>query len=161
VTLERTGARIAYTAKSGRRRVHLVRDRDAIEVIRALSERPDGGRELLGYRSEEGWRDVRSSDINAYLQDHLGTGFSAKDFRTWQATVLAAALAGAEPVPVTAAARNRRMRSIVGEVADHLGNTPAVCRASYIDPRVFERFREGITISGQLAEISSGEGSAG
>ena len=54
MTLERTGARIAYTAKSGRRRVHLVRDRDAIEVIRALSERPDGGRELLGYPSGEG-----------------------------------------------------------------------------------------------------------
>ena len=160
VRMERTGARITYTAKSGRKRVHLVRDRDAVQVIRELCARSGGGRELLAYRSNDAWRDVRSSEINAYIQDHLGAGFSAKDFRTWQATVLAATLAGAEPVPATATARNRRIRTIVGEVADHMGNTPAVCRASYIDPRVFERFHGGITIAARLAKVPSGEGSA-
>ena len=103
-----------------------------------------GGHELLAYRDGRRWRDVRSADINAYLKELLGEEHSAKDFRTWHATVLAAI--DIARVPAAGDGERAAKRSIattVRRVADHLGNTPAVCRASYIDPRVFDRFREG------------------
>jgi DNA topoisomerase IB len=90
---------------------------------------------------------VRSSDINAYLKEIAGQDFSAKDFRTWHATVLAAvALAGREP-PTSPTGVRREVSAAIKEVAAQLGNTPAVCRSSYIDPRVIDRFSEGTTIA--------------
>ena len=99
--------------------------------------------------------DVKSADINDYLKEATGGDFSAKDFRTWSGTVLAAvalAVAGMAPSVEDAHARARRRRA-VKEVARYLGNTPAVCRASYIDPRVFDRFDGGLTIGGALPEL--------
>ena len=83
---------------------------------------------------------MKSSDINEYLQEHLGDGFSAKDFRTWAATVLAAVgLADVEEDEVTSdTARRRAVNGVAKQVARHLGNTPAVARSSYIDPRVLD-----------------------
>jgi DNA topoisomerase IB len=83
-----------------------------------------------------------------------GEDISAKDFRTWGATVLAAvALAVSGEVAATQAGRKRAISRAVKEVAHYLGNTPAVCRASYIDPRVFDRYRDGITIGGALEDL--------
>ncbi|MGH3114004.1 MAG: DNA topoisomerase IB, partial [Gaiellaceae bacterium] len=80
--------------------------------------------------------------------------FSAKDFRTWNATVLAAVgLAVSGGAASSRTARKRAISRAISEVAYHLGNTPAVCRASYIDPRVFDRYRDGLTIGGALAEL--------
>ena len=93
------------------------------------------------------WRDVRSEDVNDYIQEKIGDDFSAKDFRTWHGTVLAAVELAGEPEPATEAATKRAISAAVERVADALGNTPAVCRRSYIDPRLIERFREGQTIS--------------
>ena len=94
------------------------------------------------------WVDVRSDDINEYLKDATGDDVSAKDFRTWNATVLAAvALAVAARPPATKTGRKRAITRAVKEVAYYLGNTPAVARASYIDPRVFDRYRDGDTIA--------------
>jgi DNA topoisomerase IB len=88
--------------------------------------------------------------VNAFLKTLVGEEFSAKDFRTWHATVLAAVgVAVAEPVRGTAA-RRRVVSETIEEVAAALGNTPAVCRASYIDPRVFDRYRARATIDPQL-----------
>ncbi len=88
--------------------------------------------------------------MNAFLKTLVGEEFSAKDFRTWHATVLAAVgVAVAEPVR-GAAARRRVVSETIEEVAAALGNTPAVCRASYVDPRVFDRYRAGATIDPQL-----------
>ncbi len=81
-----------------------------------------------------------------YIQEQIGAEYSAKDFRTWHGTVLAALeLAGAEK-PRSAAAAKRAIAAAVKGVAEKLGNTPAVCRRSYIDPRVFDRYRDGVTI---------------
>ena len=99
--------------------------------------------------------DVKSADINAYLKEATGGDFSAKDFRTWSGTVLAAvalAVAGMA-VDLEDLAHSARRRRAVKEVARYLGNTPAVCRASYIDPRVFDRFDGGLTIGGALPEL--------
>ena len=97
---------------------------------------------------------MRSADINAYLKELLGEEHSAKDFRTWHATVLAAI--DIARVPAAGDGERAAKRSIattVRRVADHLGNTPAVCRASYIDPRVFDRFREGRTVAPALRRV--------
>jgi DNA topoisomerase I len=101
---------------------------------------------------------VRSEDINAYIKDATGDDFSAKDFRTWNATVLAAvALAVSGEVAGSVTGRKRAIARAVKEVAHYLGNTPAVCRASYIDPRVFDAYRAGLLIGRPLLEAAEGE----
>jgi DNA topoisomerase I len=144
-----------YPAKSGQRRVQSLVDPDVYEIVKALKRRRGGIDELLAYRDGRGWRDVRSSDINEYVKRVTGGDFSAKDFRTWNATVLAAvALAVSGKATGTQSGRKRAEARAVKEVARYLGNTPAVCRASYIDPRVFDRFRNGITIGGVLPQLA-------
>jgi len=99
---------------------------------------------------------VKSADINEYVKEATGGDFSAKDFRTWNGTVLAA-IALAVSAPAATGSRTVRKRAVkraVDEVAHYLGNTPAVCRASYIDPRVFDRFDGGLTIGGVLPELA-------
>ncbi len=146
-----------YEAKGGQRRRQRVIDAEAAAAVDLLLRRRGGGDELLAYKDGRRWRDVRSPDVNAYLKQAGGGDFSAKDFPTWNATVLAAiALAVSGPaVGGSAAGRKRAMRRAVEEVAHHLGNTPAVCRASYIDPRVFDRFDGGLTIGGVLPELAA------
>jgi DNA topoisomerase-1 len=135
-----------YEAKGGQRRLQAVVDPDLRPVIERLKRRRSG-RELLAYRNGRGWVDVRSEDVNAYLKDAAAEDFSAKDFRTWNATLLAAvALAGMGSVPETKGGRRRRINDAVEAVAEFLGNTPAICRRSYIDPRVFDRYRDRETI---------------
>jgi DNA topoisomerase-1 len=145
-----------YPAKSGKRRVQSVVDPEVSEVVRRLKARRGGSDELLAYREGRRWMDVRSTDINDYVKTATDEDFSAKDFRTWNATVLAAvALAVARPVAGTKTGRKRAISRAVDEVAHYLGNTPAVARASYIDPRVFERYEDGLTIDGVLVEMGS------
>jgi DNA topoisomerase I len=136
-----------FPAKSGQRRVQSIRDADAIAAVEAMRRRRGGPDDLLAYREGGSWRDVRSSDVNAYIQEKIGAGFSAKDFRTWSGTVLAAAALAGEPAPRSQAAARRTIAAAVESVAAALGNTPAVCRRSYIDPRVFDRYRDGVTIA--------------
>ena len=101
---------------------------------------------------------MRSEDVNAYVKELAGDGFTAKDFRTWHGTVFAAvALAAAGEVPAAQAARRRRISAAVKEVAAELGNTPAVARASYIDPRLLDRYEEGVTITERLAVAVEGD----
>ena len=136
-----------YPAKTGLRRVQTVVDPDVREVMAALLRRRGGGPDLLAYRQGRRWIDVRSADINEYLRGIAGLEVTAKDFRTWSATVLAAvALADASPLPPSARARRRAVAKAVTEVSEYLGNTPAVCRSSYIDPRVIDRYLGGDTI---------------
>ena len=139
-----------FPAKSGQRRIQSVRDAGAIAAVEAMRRRRGGPDDLLVYRNGRGWADVRSDDVNAYIQERSGDGFSAKNFRTWHGTVLAAAALAGEPAPRSAAAARRTIAVAVESVAESLGNTPAVCRRSYIDPRVFDRYREGVTIAPTL-----------
>jgi DNA topoisomerase I len=147
--------RFDYPAKSGQRRVQSVIDPEVYEVVAALKRRRGGSPELLAYRDGRRWRDLKSADINAYVKEVTGGDFSAKDFRTWNATVLAAvALAVSGPAAqVSQRARKRAIKRAVDEVAHYLGNTPAVARASYVDPRVFDRFEGGLTIGGVLTQL--------
>ena len=154
VTISDDQVTFDYEAKGGQRRVQAIDDRELAGLVRTLKKRRGGGEELLAYKEGGRWADVKSADINAYLKEATGGDFSAKDFRTWSGTVLAAvALAVAGMASGTKTARKRAKSRAVKEVARYLGNTPAVCRASYIDPRVFDRFDGGITIGGALPEL--------
>ena len=147
-----------YPAKSGIRRIQAVVDPLAAEIVAALKRRRGGGDELLAYKDGRRWRDLRSEDINAYLKEATGDDFSAKDFRTWNATLLAAvALSVSGQVAGTKTGRKRAITRAVKEVAHYLGNTPAVCRASYIDPRVFDAYRAGLVIGRPLHEAADTE----
>lgn len=150
--------RFDYRAKGGKRRIQSVVDRGAYTVVTELKRRRGDG-ELLAYKAGRRWVDVTSDEINAYIKEVTEDGFSAKDFRTWNATVIAAvALAVSGEAQGTKTGRTRVISRAVEEVAHYLGNTPAVCRASYIDPRVFDRFRDGLTIGGALAELGDVQG---
>jgi DNA topoisomerase IB len=144
----------SYEAKGAQQRVQTIDDAEITPIIRALKRRQGGGHELLAYRENGGWRDVRSDQINEYLKEVAGKEFTAKDFRTWNATVLAAvALALADEGETSKTARKRVATQAVKAVSEYLGNTPAVCRASYIDPRVFDCFDSGTTIRARLDEL--------
>ena len=149
-----------YVAKSGKQRVQSVVDPPVYDVVEKLKKRR-GGRELLAFKDGRSWVDVRSDHINEYIKAVAGEDFSAKDFRTWHGTVLAAVgLAVSGGAVGSKTALERAISRTVKEVAYYLGNTPAVCRASYIDPRVFDRYRDGITIGGaldQLGDVDLGE----
>ncbi len=157
VTIGRDGTlRFDYTAKSGMRRIVSMADEAVVDVVRSLKRRRDDHPELLAYRNGKAWVDLRSADINSYLHEVSGGDFTAKDFRTWNATVLASvALAVSVDAPTTEAARRRVGARAIQEVAHYLGNTPAVCRASYIDPRVFDLFDSGVTIQRDLAALGA------
>jgi DNA topoisomerase I len=147
-----------FLAKSGKRHVHEISDPDVLPVLRTLKRRRNGGRELLAYLDGNRWRDVRSNDINEYVRETAGGEFTAKDFRTWHATVLAAVHLALGEVDSTAVTSRRRVVSgAVREVAGFLGNTPAVARASYIDPRVIARFERGMTIASTLERLKTDE----
>jgi DNA topoisomerase I len=153
VTLKGDLITFDFAAKSGRRRVQSIVDSDVFAVVQALKKRRSG-EELLAYKENGHWVDVKSLDINEYIKAGTGGDFTAKDFRTWNATVLAAvAMAISGGAASSPTARKRAMTRAVQEVAHYLGNTPAVCRASYIDPRVFDRYRSGWTISGALEAL--------
>jgi DNA topoisomerase I len=143
-----------YPAKSGKRQVRSVVDPPVYRVVDSLKKRRAGGPELLAYERDGAWFDVKSDDINAYIKETTGGDFTAKDFRTWTGTVLAAVgLAVSGPVATSQSGRKRAMTRAIKEVAHYLGNTPAVARASYIDPRVFDRYASGVTIGGALEAL--------
>jgi len=154
VTVSGDDVTFEYAAKGGQMRVQHVADQDVAKVVRALVRRRGGGEELLAWKDGRRWVDVKSRDVNAYLKEIAGREFSAKDFRTWKATVLTAmALSVSGLAAQTKTARKRAKSRAIKEAAHFLGNTPAVCRASYSDPRVFDRFDGGLTIGGVLPDL--------
>jgi DNA topoisomerase IB len=149
----------SYTAKGGVEREVEITDRPTATVVRQLLERPeDTGEDLLAYQADDGtWRDVSSSEINAFLKEISGAEITAKDFRTWTATVLMAAALAEQPPPRSRTARKKAVRAAYQLVSEQLGNTPAVCKASYVDPRVVDRFENGETVARALPEAAGAD----
>ena len=143
-----------FIGKSGKLWERSFAEPEVLAVVSALKRRRDGGQELLAYRSGPGrsatWVDVKSTDINGYLADVTGGDATAKDFRTWSATVMAAIGLAVSTHASTPTARKRAVTRVVKEVADKLGNTPTVCRSSYIDPRIIDLYDDGRTIAKDL-----------
>jgi DNA topoisomerase IB len=145
-----------YMAKGSKRRIQSVVDPEVYVVVEALKRRRGGKPELLAWRRGRQWVDVRSADINHYIKEVTGGDFSAKDFRTWNATVLAAVAMAVSTAAATPTARKRAVARAMKEVAHYLGNTPAVCRASYVDPRVVDQYLGGTTIAPALEQALVG-----
>jgi len=145
----------SYVAKSGKDRRLILSDRPSADAIRELLARRGGGKELLAYKDGSRWRDITSSDINEYVKQLIGDDCSAKDFRTWHATVLAAViLAEMSDEAATKTARKRAVSRAMLEVSEYLGNTPSIARKSYVDPRVIDLFEDGTTIERTLRRMA-------
>jgi DNA topoisomerase IB len=153
VTLTKGQLVFEYLAKGAKQREQAVAEEKVCAAVRSLRRRRDGGDQLLAYRAGSGWHDVTAADINDYLREISGGDYTAKDFRTWHATVLAAVGLAVSESAASDTARQRAIVRVVQEVAAYLGNTPAVARASYIDPRVIDLYQEGRTIADALGEL--------
>lgn len=144
-----------FPAKSGVERVAVIRDPDLTPLVVALRRgRADGDR-LFAYRVGDERRDVRAAEVNERFKELAGDGFTVKDMRTWTATVLAAAEFAAQDPPASRTATKRVEAQVMRAVSEQLGNTPAVARRSYVDPRVPELFQEGRTIEGTLRKLAT------
>ncbi len=136
----------AFVGKSGVEHHVTIDDPHAIEALDVMRRRR-GGEQLLAWKDGRSWKDLQSSHVNDYLRATTGEDYSAKDFRTWHATVIAAAaLAESEEPGETKASRRRAVTATMKEVAEFLGNTPTLARTSYVDPRVVDAYEEGRTI---------------
>jgi DNA topoisomerase IB len=137
-----------YPAKGSIERTIEVRDAKVCKVVDSLRRRRNGNGHLFAYKEDDRWIDVRAEDTNAYIKEAAGgDDFSAKDFRTWSATVLTAAALAENGAPETEREAKHAVVSAIAEAADYLGNTPAVARSAYIDPRIIDRFAKGQTIA--------------
>jgi DNA topoisomerase I len=149
VTVTRDGASFDYIAKEGKHRAVTVTDRVILPTVRALAHSDNGLGTLFCYQDGAAWHPLHSHDVSRYIAARSGAHFTAKEFRTWNATVLMAlALANAGPAP-TDRARARVIAAAFREVAAWLGDTPAVARGSYVDPRLTGQYQS----AGHLAAI--------
>jgi DNA topoisomerase-1 len=145
-TVTADGVRFRFRGKSGVVHEVGVADRRVARIVRRCQELP--GQELFAYLGDDGEvRDVGSGDVNDYLRAIAGAEFSAKDFRTWAGTLFAARALASMPAPATTRQRSRAIVAAVKHVAAELGNTPAVCRRSYIHPAVVTAFEQGRTLA--------------
>jgi DNA topoisomerase-1 len=147
-----------YVGKSHKVNHREVEDPTLAKIVSQLDDLP--GYEIFKYYDEQGELvAVTSDDLNAYIKEIMGQDFSAKDFRTWAGTLIAAvALAEAEKVD-SKAAQKRTVTAAIAEVAERLGNTPAIAKASYVDPRIVNHYLKGHTIAGYLTQIEHELGS--
>lgn len=153
-TLERKHVRrrgdalvFSFTGKSGISHSILIDDEPAVAALEKMRSRRSDSERLLAHRESRSWQDLGADEVNAYLSELFGGTITAKDFRSWHATVIAAeALALAEEDGSTKTSRNRAIKQAATEVASYLGNTPTVARNSYIDPRIIDHYESGETI---------------
>jgi DNA topoisomerase IB len=140
VTVTHDGMLFDYIAKEGKHRAITVRDEVVLPTVRALAYSDNGLDTLFCYSRGGTWHNLHSHDVSTYIATRAGAHFTAKEFRTWNATVLMALeLANAGPSP-TARSRKSVIAASVREVADWLGDTPSVARKSYIDPALISRY---------------------
>ena len=155
-TLERQHVRkqgkvlvFCFVGKSGVEHRVEIDDSATVAALETMRRRRGGEDRLLAWKDGRTWRSLDSARVNDYVRDTTGLDATAKDFRTWHATVLAAAaLAETNEPGETKASRKRAVSGAMKEVAEFLGNTPAQARASYVDPRVIDAYEEGETIRG-------------
>ena len=147
ITLHRDSVMFDYPAKSGVRRTLEITDEAVVRAVRSLMRRDGRTERFLVCRNGSGWTDIRADDLNARFKELVGEDYSVKDLRTWHGTVLAAeAFVDADP-PVSPKVVKRVESAVMKEVSEALGNTPAVARGSYVDPRVVRGYEQGQTIA--------------
>ncbi|GHJ55366.1 hypothetical protein Nm8I071_46730 [Nonomuraea sp. TT08I-71] len=135
-----------FPAKGGIEQVRRIEDPELCRVLTNLRRRRRSEERLFGYWDGRTWRDVRSDEVNDYLRDASGGEMTAKDFRTWHATVLAATELATAGQQRSTTARRRAVAAVMRSVAELLGNTPTVARTSYVDPRVVDLYHDGVLV---------------
>jgi DNA topoisomerase IB len=147
VSRHQGGLRFCFVGKSGVEHCIDIDDEAAIQSLDVMRRRRGGGDKLLAWKDGRHWKELSSADVNDYIRACFGVEATAKDFRTWHATVIAAsALAETEEPGKTKASRKRAVASAMKEVSQFLGNTPTLARTSYVDPRVVEAYERGRTV---------------
>jgi DNA topoisomerase I len=144
-----SGMEFCFVGKSGVEHCVLIEDAATVEALEVMRRRRGpADEELLAWKERGRWHDLDAGHVNDYVRDATGMDATAKDFRTWHATVIAAAsLASTDEPGETRASRKRAEVAAMKEVAEFLGNTPALARSSYVDPRVVQAYEEGRTIA--------------
>jgi DNA topoisomerase IB len=153
-TLERRHVRrqkgklvFCFVGKSGVEHCIEIDDPLSISAVETMRRRRSTDARLLAYQVGRRWSALDAARVNEYLRTSTGGDMTAKDFRTWHATVLAAAALAASPEPGdTKASRQRAVRQAMVEVSQYLGNTPTIAKSSYVDPRVVDLYEQGVTI---------------
>jgi DNA topoisomerase I len=156
--VEVTGSRVAlrFPGKSRQRWESEINDVDLAKLIRTLAGRAPTAR-LLSYRKRGSWHPIGASELNEYVRERTGGTFTAKDFRTLRGTVAAAVSLARQPPATTTRARKSAIAQAMREVSAVLGNTPAVARRSYVDPRVLRAFARGRTIDPRRIQSAESE----
>ena len=141
--------RFQFKGKSGKVQTVEVRDRRVAKIMRTCQELP--GQELFQYLDDTGERRlIESSDVNEYLRDVTGQDFTAKDFRTWAGTVIAAHTLRAMGATDTKTEQKRNITEAVKIAAGRLGNTPTICRKCYVHPAVVEAYEDGSLLASEI-----------
>jgi DNA topoisomerase I len=141
------GKRVAFRYR-GKHRVWIrtaIVDAELAEAMRSLVSL-EGGRRLFRYRTEDGFCNLDSRKLNEYIQERMGEEFTAKDFRTWGGTLIAAVALAERGIPDTETEAKRVVAAVMRTVGERLGNTPAVARSSYVSPAVVEQYLDGRTL---------------
>lgn len=146
--ITKTTVTFDFIGKSGKQHIKKVSDPQIARIIGQLDDMP--GYELFRYIDDEGTlHDIHSNNVNAYIKKYAGNEFTAKDFRTWGGTLLAVSALLVDDIDISSSTKTHSkkiMSSVVKQVAKRLGNTPAIAKSSYIDPRVFTAFEDGVTL---------------
>ncbi|MCW2781726.1 MAG: hypothetical protein JWR35_2175 [Marmoricola sp.] len=146
--LSRRGQEIVFRfdAKSSIEQEIAVADRDVIAAVGLLTRRRDKGARLLAWRDGRVWVDATANDLNEHLNELFGADVTAKDFRTWQGTVIVAESLASVERAGSPTGRRRQVRAAIADAAEVLGNTPTVAEKAYVDRRVIDLFEDGHTI---------------
>lgn len=149
-TITSTKVIFDFVGKSGQKHVKTINDRQIARIMKQLDELP--GHEVFQYVGDDGkTHTITSNDVNAYIKEHMGEAFTAKDFRTWGGTLFAAAELAATERSRSERERKKAVTVCVQQVAKQLGNTPSIARKSYIDARVIRTYMKTTGLS-QFAE---------
>jgi DNA topoisomerase-1 len=140
VTIRREGAVFDYVAKEGKHRAVTLSDPAVLATVRVLADSDNGLDALFCWEDDGVWRPLHSHDVSSYIAGRAGGHYTAKEFRTWNATVLMALLLANAGPPASAGHARKTINAAVRSVGEWLGDTPAVARSSYIDPRVISRY---------------------
>ncbi|KRA30853.1 MULTISPECIES: DNA topoisomerase IB [unclassified Nocardioides] len=134
-----------FAGKAGIEHEVTIDDPAVMAALEAARRRPAGAR-LLASKVGSRWQPVTADELNGYIRALTGLDMTAKDFRTWHATITAAVVLAQPPLPTSRTGRAKRVREAVAEAAELLGNTPTVARSSYVDPRVIDLFDSGTVL---------------
>ena len=156
VTVKGDVVEFDFPGKSGVQQYRQLKDRQVARVIRSLLKVP--GFNVFKYQNGDGnFVKVTGRHINAYIKEVMGSNFSAKDFRTWAGTLVCACALAREgtEIPVQKSAKNKRIVAAIKQTAEVLGNTPAVCRGSYVCPEIIDAFEKGQVIDSGVNNLNN------